>query len=87
MRPVERGNGVVDVPEKPSTETDYDRIEAGHTLLLDGVRAALTSGGDLTVTNTSKDERYLLRHRLSPRQVEMILAGGQIPLLANAEPH
>jgi aconitate hydratase len=70
-----------------TTETDYDRIEAGHTLLLDGVRAALTSGGDLTVTNTSKDERYLLRHRLSPRQVEMILAGGQIPLLANAESH
>ena len=70
-----------------TTETDYDRIEAGHTLLLDGVRAALTSGGDLTVTNTSKDERYLLRHRLSPRQVEMILAGGQIPLLANPKPH
>jgi aconitate hydratase len=65
-----------------TTEDDYDRIEAGHTLLIDGVRAALTSGGDLTVTNTSKDEQYLVRHRLSPRQVEMVLAGGQIPLLA-----
>jgi len=66
-----------------STEDDYDRIDAGDTLLLDGVRAALTSGGELTVTNTSKDERYPLRHRHSPRQVEMILAGGQIPLLAH----
>jgi aconitate hydratase len=65
-----------------TTEDDYDRIETGDTLLIDGVRAALTSGGDLTVTNTSKDERYLVRHRLSPRQVEMVLAGGQIPLLA-----
>jgi aconitate hydratase len=65
-----------------NTEDDYDRIDAGHTLLIDGVRAALTSGGDLTVTNTSADEQYLVRHQLSPRQVQMVLAGGQIPLLA-----
>jgi aconitase A len=64
-------------------EDDYDRIEAGDTLLIDGARAALSSGTDLSVTNTSKDERYPLRHRLSPRQVEMVLAGGQIPLLAS----
>jgi aconitate hydratase len=65
-----------------NTEDDYDRIDAGHTLLIDWVRAALTSGGDLTVTNTSADEQYLVRHQLSPRQVQMVLAGGQIPLLA-----
>ena len=65
-----------------NTEDDYNRIDAGHTLLIDGVRAALTSGGDLTVTNTSADEQYLVRHQLSPRQVQMVLAGGQIPLLA-----
>jgi aconitate hydratase len=65
-----------------NTEDDYDRIDACHTLLIDGVRAALTSGGDLTVTNTSADEQYLVRHQLSPRQVQMVLAGGQIPLLA-----
>jgi aconitate hydratase len=65
-----------------TTEEDYDRIEAGDTLLIDGVPAALSSGGHLTVTNTSKDEQYPVRHRLSPRQIEMVLAGGQIPLLA-----
>jgi aconitate hydratase len=64
-----------------TTEDDYDRIETGDTLLIDELRAALTSGGDLTVTNTSKDQQYPVRHRLSPRQVEIILAGGQIPLL------
>jgi len=31
----------------------------------------LTSGGELTVTNASKGEQYLVRHRLSPRQVQM----------------
>ncbi|HXT44836.1 MAG TPA: aconitate hydratase [Pseudonocardiaceae bacterium] len=65
-----------------TTEDDYDGIEAGDTLLIDGVPAALTSGGHLSVTNTSKDEQYPVHHRLSPRQVEMVLAGGQIPLLA-----
>lgn len=64
-----------------TTEDDYDRIETSDTLLIEGIRSALTSGGDLTVTNTSKDQQYPVRHRLSPRQVEMILAGGQIPLL------
>ncbi|MGB8963162.1 MAG: aconitate hydratase [Pseudonocardiaceae bacterium] len=70
-----------------STEDDYDRIEAGDTLLINGVRAALNSGGDLTVTNTSKDEQYPVRHELSQRQVEMVLAGGHIPLLTRDRTH
>jgi aconitate hydratase len=36
------------------------------------------------VTNAGRHEQYLVRHQLSPRQVEMVLAGGQIPLLARA---
>ncbi|MGH3813744.1 MAG: aconitate hydratase [Pseudonocardiaceae bacterium] len=68
-----------------TTEDDYDRIETGDTLLINGLRAALNSGDDLTVTSTSKDEQYPVRHRLSPRQVEMVLAGGQIPLLARGQ--
>ncbi|MGH3539070.1 MAG: aconitase family protein, partial [Pseudonocardiaceae bacterium] len=64
-----------------TTASDYDRIDAGDTVLIDGIRAALNSGGDLTVTNTSKDQQYPLCHRLSPRQIEMVLAGGHIPLL------
>ncbi len=65
-----------------TTEDDYDRIEAGHTLLINGLREVIGSGDDLTVTNISKDEQYPVHHRLSPRQIEMVLAGGQIPLLA-----
>ncbi|MDQ2881598.1 MAG: aconitate hydratase [Actinomycetota bacterium] len=60
---------------------DYDRIDAGDTLLIDGLRQTLADGSDLTVTNTPRDARYRVRHQLSPRQVEMVLAGGQIPLL------
>jgi aconitate hydratase len=34
------------------------------------------------VTETTNDRRITLCHRLSTRQVEAILAGGRIPLLA-----
>lgn len=61
---------------------DYDRIDAGDTLIIEDVRNSLTAGKDLTITNRAKDQRYAVRHRLSSRQVEAVLAGGLIPLLA-----
>lgn len=41
------------------------------------------------MTNASKDEQYPVgRHQLSPRQVEIVLAAGQIPQLAEGQnPH
>ena len=58
---------------------DYDRIDQDDVIALQGLRAAL-EGGEATfeVRNTTKDETYTLRHRLSPRQAEMITAGGLI---------
>ncbi|MGH3794119.1 MAG: aconitate hydratase [Pseudonocardiaceae bacterium] len=67
-------------------QQDYERIDAGDTLLLDGLRRVLPDVAELTVTNISKDEQYRICHRLSARQVEMVLAGGQIPLLARDRP-
>jgi aconitate hydratase len=64
-----------------TTEDDYDRIDAGDALLIDGLQEVIGSGDDLIVANICKNEQYQVRHRLSPRQVEMVLAGGQIPLL------
>lgn len=61
---------------------DYDRIEAGDTLVLERLTDALSTGVELTVRNIDKAEEYRLRHRLSPHQVESVLAGGEIPLLA-----
>ena len=58
---------------------DYDRIERDDELAFSDLRSALESGsGTVEVQNTTKDESYTLRHRLSPRQVEMITAGGLI---------
>lgn len=62
---------------------DYDRISSGDTLRLDGLPAALQAGTEVTATNTTQQHTYQLRHRLSPRQVRAVLAGGIIPLLAS----
>ena len=39
----------------------------------------LRADTEITVCNTTQDERYVTRHRLSDRQVAMLLAGGLLP--------
>jgi predicted aconitate hydratase len=60
---------------------DYDRIAEGDELSVEGVPEALRAGEKLTVHNPAKKQDYPVRHRLSPRQVAMVVAGGQIPLV------
>ena len=50
-----------------------------------GLPDALRAGDKLTVRNPGKNRDYLVRHQLSPRQVAMVLAGGQIPLVRSRE--
>ncbi|MBD2893971.1 3-isopropylmalate dehydratase large subunit [Actinomadura sp. RB99] len=69
------------LPLEFADEADYDRVEQGDRLRIEGVRAALETGAEIEVRNVTKDETYRARHRLSPRQRELVAAGGQIPLL------
>ncbi|MFF0525103.1 aconitate hydratase [Actinomadura nitritigenes] len=69
------------LPLEFADEADYDRVEQGDRLRIEGVRAALEKGAEIEVRNVTKDETYRARHRLSPRQRELVAAGGQIPLL------
>lgn len=59
---------------------DHDGIEAGAEVVLEGIHAALRAGNALTARIGGRD--IGLHHRLSPRQVDMVLAGGRIPLTA-----
>ena len=59
---------------------DYARLNPGDVLTLDGV-AAMIKAGPQVQARTPDGRIMQLRHRLSGRQVEMVLAGGQIPLL------
>ncbi len=68
------------VPLELVDESDYDAIENGDVLAMSDLRAGV-EGHDLTVRNTTKGTEYAVRHRLSPRQVEVLLAGGLVPWL------
>src|SRR5947209_3296980 len=60
---------------------DYDRVDQGDVLVLDGVREALQdSDRPVVAENTTQGGRYELIHHLSPRQIDVILAGGLIPI-------
>jgi aconitate hydratase len=63
--------------------SDYDRIDQGDELSVDGLAGALGSAAEFTVHNQAKNQDYGVRHRLSPRQATMVRAGGQIPLVRN----
>lgn len=64
---------------------DYERINVGDRLRLPGLHAALSPEGDPTirVSNTTRNEEYVVHHRLSSRQREAVMAGGIIPALAH----
>jgi aconitate hydratase len=71
------------LPLEFSDNEDYERIDADDTLALENLHKVLSDDGrELEVTNKSKKETYRLRHRMSARQVEMVLAGGLIPVFA-----
>ena len=60
---------------------DYDRIEQGDELEVPDVAEAIgAQDKEFEVRNATKDETYRLRHRLSQRQVDMLRAGGLIPV-------
>jgi aconitate hydratase len=66
--------------------SDYQRIQQGDVLSLEDIRDALTSGTEIAVHNTTRNETYSVRHRLSVRQIGMLLAGGLIPWIQNQRP-
>jgi aconitate hydratase len=61
---------------------DYESIDQDDTLRITGLRDTLADKDTLEVENVTKDTSFTVRHRLSPRQVKDVLAGGLIPRLA-----
>ncbi|RDI67038.1 aconitate hydratase [Nocardia pseudobrasiliensis] len=64
---------------------DYDTVDQGDVLRLTQLRASLADKDTLRVDNVTKNSSFLVRHRLSPRQVRDVLAGGRIRRLAQDE--
>jgi aconitate hydratase len=60
---------------------DYAAVEAGDLIVIEQIRAPLERGLPLTATNLTRQRQIRLTHGLSPRQLDLLLAGGLVPYL------
>ena len=72
------------VPREFADPGDYQRVHPGDRLTVSELRSILGKDAEVTVRNASTGDCYRTRHRLSRRQAEIVLAGGQIPLLSRS---
>jgi len=56
-------------------EEDYERIDQGDLLVIDNLRECVKNNS-ITVRNVNRDSSFEVKHSLTPRQVEIMLAGG-----------
>jgi aconitate hydratase len=59
-------------------QSDYDRLQPGDTLRVPHIESALTAAQEIRATVDGSDRPITLRHNLSDRQIEILLAGGAI---------
>ncbi len=59
---------------------DYDKVEQGDVLEIDGIVAAVNNGGMIKVKNVTKNYEFTTKCDLTKRNAEMLLAGGLINL-------
>jgi aconitate hydratase len=67
--------------------SDLGRVEQGDTLAIEGLHAALRARRPLELENRTRSTRIAVTYELSPRQIEILLAGGLIPLLRRRLDH
>lgn len=60
--------------------SDYEKLEMNNVLVLENIPEGL-SKGVLTLINRDKSESYQLKHQLSEREIQEILAGGLINMV------
>jgi len=73
------------VPLEFEDPTDYDGIERDDVLDIDGLRDALAAGGPVTIADQRTGARFRARCILSPRERDMLLAGGLLAQTAGGK--
>jgi aconitate hydratase len=61
-----------------SNKTDWDRIQPNDVLVVSYIRNTIQKTSALVVHNKTRNEDYKTTHYMSPRQVNILLAGGLI---------
>lgn len=59
---------------------DFAKIHPEDVLVIEDIRNVIQQGQEVKVLNKTKNETYLTVHSLSQRQIEILLAGGEINL-------
>ncbi len=71
------------IPMTFADETDYDRIDQMDELSIHSVIDQIQNGDTVTVTNVTKGFDFLVSVALSPRQKDMLIAGGLLNYTKN----
>ena len=71
------------IPLQFVSTDDYGRIKQDDVLSIDNVTESLKKGMDLTVKNESQDFTFTATYDLSPRQVDILCAGGLLNYTKN----
>jgi aconitate hydratase len=66
------------VPLLFANEADFDRIDQGDGIEIPEIREAITRGATVRARNVTKGFEFEVRHTLTGRQIEIILAGGRL---------
>lgn len=66
-------------------DADYERLNPGDVLLIANVRQAIGDGNLITVRNVTQGYEFTARHDLTPRQVEIALAGGLLKKVRSSQ--
>jgi aconitate hydratase len=69
------------VPFEFKNPADWDKLEQGDVLNIEGLRATIKNNGLVTATVKGKDIKIILTYTISERQTEIILKGGVINLV------
>jgi aconitate hydratase len=69
------------IPLTLQDPAEYDQISQGDVLRMTDLRKQIQGGNLVQVTNVTKNRRFAATHDMSPRQVEMVLAGGLINVM------
>lgn len=71
------------IPMTFADEADYDRIDQMDELSIHSVIGQIQNGDTVTVTNVTKSFDFLVNVALSPRQKDMLIAGGLLNYTKN----
>lgn len=75
------------VPLTFEKDADYAAISPGDQLSLPRIKEEIQRGERVTVVNTTQGSTFTMRHGMTPRQVQMVLAGSIIKLARSAGDH